>query len=98
MPAFEAVHQQVGERVALVGINHQDSRDDALALLAETGASYPSGFDPQGDVARAYRLFGMPTTIFITADGRIAGQHTGELSRADLEEAIRDLMTTDTSR
>ena len=92
MPTFEAVHQAMGDRVAFVGINHQDGRGDALDLLGDTGVTYPSGYDPQGDIARAYRLFGMPTTVFITVDGRIAGQHTGELSRADLEAAIADLV------
>ena len=91
MPALEAVHQQFAGRVAFLGVNHQDRRDDALELIAETGTSYPSVHDPEGDVAVAYELFGMPTTVFITADGLVAGRHTGELTDADLRSALDEL-------
>ncbi len=91
MPALETVHQEFAGRVAFVGVNHQDQRDDALDLIAETGTSYPSVHDPKGEVAVTYELFGMPTTIFITADGRIAGRHTGELTEADLRSALDEL-------
>ena len=94
MPALEALHQEFAGRVAFVGVNHQDQRDEALALLAETGISYPSVHDPKGDVALDYELFGMPTTVFVTADGRIAGRHTGELTEADLRDALEALILT----
>jgi hypothetical protein len=52
-------------------VNHQDTRDYAIALLDETGVRYPSGYDPEGTVALDYGLFGMPTTIFISAEGEL---------------------------
>ncbi|MGH9136292.1 MAG: TlpA family protein disulfide reductase [Acidimicrobiales bacterium] len=91
MPAFEQVHQELGESVTFLGVNHRDSRDAALALVAETGISYASGFDPDGTVAFDFGLYGMPTTVFIDADGMIVAQHTGELSREDLRDSIREL-------
>lgn len=92
MPAFEAAHRDYAGRVAFVGVNHQDSRADALDLVAETGVTYPSVYDPQGVIAYDYDLFGMPTTVFIDADGRIAGRHTGELSEGDLRAALDQLL------
>jgi cytochrome c biogenesis protein CcmG/thiol:disulfide interchange protein DsbE len=97
MPAFEAMRRRIGDRVAFVGVNHQDSRDDALELLGETGVGYPSGFDPQGRVAQAYALYGMPTTVFISADGRILASRTGEMSESQLHLAIRDLFAVASS-
>jgi len=91
MPAFEAVARASRDRVAFVGVNHQDSRDDALRFLRETGVSYRSGFDPAGDVARRYGLYGMPTTVFISADGRIIATRTGEISRTELTNRVREL-------
>ena len=95
MPDFQSVHRLLGDRVAFVGMNHQDGRRPARELLSETKVTYPSGYDPDGDVARAYRLLGMPTTIFISADGRIVGTRTGELRRSELEESIRTLFADD---
>ena len=94
MPALEAIHREFAGRVDFIGINHQDDRDDALALIAETGITYPSGYDPRGDVAVDYELFGMPTTVFIPADGRIAGRHTGELTETDLRTALDELVAS----
>ena len=91
MPAFEAVHQQVGDEVAFVGVNHQDDRDAALRLVDETGVTYPSAYDPQGVVAYDYAVRGMPTTVFITADGLVAAHHTGELTQTDLRAALDEL-------
>jgi cytochrome c biogenesis protein CcmG, thiol:disulfide interchange protein DsbE len=88
MPAFQAVHQATKDRVTFLGVNNQDQRGPALRLLAETGVRYSSGFDPTGEVALAYGLYGMPTTVFISADGQLLERKTGEISRAQLEASI----------
>ncbi len=89
MPHLEEVHREQGERVAFIGINHQDGRSPALDLLAQTGVTYPSGHDPEGKVAPAYRLLGMPSTVFISPSGKVVAVRTGEMSRPQLEDAIR---------
>ena len=91
MPAFEAVHQQAKDRIRFVGIDNQDYRDSALELLRQTGVSYPSGFDPKGKVAASFGLVGMPTTVFISGDGRLLERRTGEMNREQLEETIERL-------
>lgn len=92
IPAFERLHQQLGDRVAVVGINHQDGRGDALALLDETGVTYPSAHDPAGEVAQAYGLYGMPTTVFISATGERLATRTGEMHADELERTVHDLL------
>jgi cytochrome c biogenesis protein CcmG/thiol:disulfide interchange protein DsbE len=91
MPDFQAVSSRLGDRVAFLGVDHQDNRDAARQLLADTGVRYPTGYDPDGTVAERYALFGMPTTLFISPDGRLLEKHTGELSEDKLEEAITRL-------
>ncbi len=92
MPVFQAVADQFEGRVAFVGVNHQDSRRLALELLSETGVRYPSAYDPDGKVANAYRLFGMPTTVFISPQGSIVERRTGEMSGPELERAVERLL------
>ena len=91
MPAFQAVSTQLKDRVAFIGVNHQDDRGGALKLLSDTGVQYPTGYDPDGHVAATYGLFGMPSTLFVGADGKLLETHTGELSRAELEQTIARL-------
>jgi cytochrome c biogenesis protein CcmG/thiol:disulfide interchange protein DsbE len=92
MPGFERVHRRLGARVAFVGVNHQDQREAALALVREAGMSYPAGFDPDGKVALDYGLFGMPTTIFISPQGQVVEHRTGEMTEGELEDTIRHLL------
>ncbi|MGH9278206.1 MAG: TlpA family protein disulfide reductase [Acidimicrobiales bacterium] len=91
MPGFQAVADRLGSRVAFLGVDHQDNRQGGLKILSDTGVRYPSGYDPDGKVAADYGLFGMPTTVFVAADGRLLETHTGEMSKEKLEAAIARL-------
>ena len=95
MPALEAAHLRYGDQVTFIGVNHQDGRDAALAFLEETGVTYSSGYDPDGDVARRYGLFGLPTTILVDADGEIVATRTGEVTADELETMIGRLIGGD---
>ena len=92
MPTFQAVAERLDGKVAFVGVNHQDGRSGARDLLEESGVRYPAAYDPKGSVARSFGLFGMPTTVFITAEGRVVKKRTGELSQSELEDTIREVL------
>lgn len=91
MPTFARVAGDFDGQVVFLGVDHQDSRGPALALLQETGVTYPTGYDPDGAVAREYGLFGMPSTVFVSADGDVVATRTGEMSETELRDALRDL-------
>lgn len=91
MPAFRAVAARLDGKVTFVGVNHQDGRGGAIDLLEETGVRYPSAYDPKGTVAPTFGLFGMPSTVFISAEGRVLDERTGEMSQSELEDTIREL-------
>lgn len=93
MPTFEAVSEDMADQVSFLGVNHQDRRSDALAALSHTGVRYASGYDPEGEVAVDYGLFGMPSTVFISAAGEVLERRTGEMSRQDLERTIERLFS-----
>ena len=88
MPGFAATHEALGDKVAFVGIDNKDFRDSALDFMSKMGARYPSGFDPNGKVAADYALVGMPTTLFISADGRLLERRVGEMSADELRRTI----------
>ncbi len=92
MPALEAVHTALGERIGFVGINHLDDRTSALRLIEETGVTYESGFDPQDAVAADYGLFGLSTTVLVSADGIVVAEVTGAVTEASLLSMIEDLL------
>lgn len=91
LPILERAHRRAGRHVAFLGVDVADSRRAATELLERTGVTYPAGYDPHKEVAGRYRLLGMPTTVFIGADGRIAGEVKGPLSAAELDRWIERL-------
>ena len=92
MPLLQAAHEEYGDRVTFIGVNHQDQRDAALGFLRETRVTYRSGFDPDGSTARDYGAFGLPTTYFITPSGRIVATKTGEMTAAELSSELERLL------
>lgn len=66
-------------------MNYRDQRADALAFLDEYALTFPSGEDAAGSTTDELRIFGLPTTLFIDASGRIVGQNVGELDEATLD-------------
>lgn len=88
MPDLEGMSKALAGRVAFVGINHKDSRDDALAFARKVGVTYPSGHDPSGEIGRAYGVYGMPTTVLITRGRRLAFTRVGEISKTELARLV----------
>jgi cytochrome c biogenesis protein CcmG/thiol:disulfide interchange protein DsbE len=66
-----------GQGVVLLGIAIQDREADARQFLRRHGLTYPAAFDRDTRVAEAYRVTGIPTTVFVDPAGRIAGRHVG---------------------
>lgn len=89
MPGFERVHQRFGGSVAFLGVGMQESnRSLAEDLVERTGVTYELADDPDGSLFAAVEAFAMPTTLFITADGRIAEKFGGPLREEQLEDLI----------
>src|SRR3546814_15942599 len=91
LPALAQVSAELYGRVSFIGIDHQDRLEEALALLRQTGVRYPTAFDPTGGTAQDYGLRGMPTTVFIDADGRVLATSLGELTESELRTSILEL-------
>jgi peroxiredoxin len=78
--------------VRFVGVIVQDTEADGRRFIREAGFTFPSGFDTDLTVTRAFRLVGMPLTIIIGRDGRIADRITGPMSEEDLLAKIQGLL------
>jgi peroxiredoxin len=50
---------------------------DAKAFLSEHPVKYTTLQDPQGDVAKAFDLKGMPSSYLIDRDGTVRARHVG---------------------
>ncbi len=92
MPLFSQLQERAGSRLRLFGVHYKAPRDFGLESAADFGVSFPSVHDEDGDeTAAALGAPGPPTTLFVTADGRIAGRKIGEIRTYD--ELVRLVRT-----
>jgi len=78
--------------VQFLGVNIRDDRAAAQAFVSEFGITYPSAFDREGSLEADYELIGLPTTVIIDADGRMAYRFTGYLDGAVLRSTLDDFV------
>jgi cytochrome c biogenesis protein CcmG, thiol:disulfide interchange protein DsbE len=88
MPDFQRFSEELGDRVPLLGVNVQDAPSNAQAFVDELGITYDLATDPRGELYTDVRGFGMPTTLFVDAEGTIVYRHTGPLDTAQLRALV----------
>jgi len=89
MPGFEQVYQRHRDRVGFLGINLADDPTAAMQVVARTGITYPLAQDLNGDAFTAFGAIGMPTTVFLDADGGVIEVYSGEMSADQLEQRVQ---------
>lgn len=89
LPLFQRQALELGARVAFLGVNVTDDRDEAVKLLARVPAPYPSFADPRSNIATGrFRARVFPTTAFFDARGGLTLRQGEFPSEAKLAEAI----------
>lgn len=92
-PTFERVWKEYKDRgVVFVGVDIWDTDEDAAKFLQEFGITYPTGPDPNGEIAIDYGLTGIPETYFITREGMIAQKAIGIVQEATFYQVLEDLL------
>lgn len=96
MSAFATVSAGSTGPVRFLGVDTSDHNQPlARKLLRAAGDRYPVGVDPSAKVANGdYLVPALPATVFIGANGRIAGQAFGAQSVTALRSWVRTLEKT----
>ncbi len=100
---LEAAWQRYKDRgIVFLGIDIQDTEQDARAFLKEFGITYLNARDASGEVAIEYGVWGIPETYFIDRKGRITYKQVGALGwpiiTAKLDEALRGIVSAEEGR
>lgn len=78
--------------VTFIGINYDDPQPDwAIEFAGLVEWFYPHVQDIDRELQSPLRIAGLPTTLFVTADGVVAGSHPGQVHS---EQELLDLMET----
>jgi len=84
LPLLQQLHERAAGRVRLIGVDFIDPYPaGALQLAADTGVTYPQLADPQGELRSPLRIPGLPATVLVDPDGRVAYIKLGPVSSYD---------------
>lgn len=95
MPRLVEAAGRYGDRVGFLGVDVEDVTEEAEAFAKRLGVPFRSVADPRGEIKRAEKVLGLPTTLFYRADGKLAFSHAGEISGEQLESKLRELVRID---
>jgi len=90
LPAVQAVHAEVGDEVAFLGIAEPPNLRDTRAMAEEMGLAYDLAEDPDGTALAAVEGLGLPITVFVRPDSTVAELHPGELDQQELRDLVRE--------
>jgi cytochrome c biogenesis protein CcmG/thiol:disulfide interchange protein DsbE len=85
---FEHLAHELHGRASLVGVDWEDDRDAALAFIDRYGWTFPSLRASGGSVGQRYGIIGLPTTIVLNRNGRIAEVLRGPQTADDIARAL----------
>ncbi len=96
MPVFEQAAKRHAGEVEFLMVNLTDGAQEtvktATEFLADHGYSFPVYFDTEQEAAMTYYVVSLPTTCFITADGKIQTRMAGAVSSQRMATEIRHLL------
>lgn len=90
-PFFQSLAEKYRGKVAFIGVDSADNREDAREFLEKFPTPYPHYWDPDLEVARVFKGGqAFPTTAFYDASGELTQTHAGAYAtEAKLDEDIR---------
>ncbi len=95
MPDFAALSEELGEQVAILGVDTMDAPAAAEAFVEELGIPYDLAADPQARLFGAVGGYGMPTTLFVDPADTIVASHTGPYDLEGLRDAVQEHLGID---
>ncbi len=96
MPALQLAYEEHrGEGLVVLGLNQTfiDNTDAARAFVGELALTFPNVRDDTGNTSEGlYQVMGLPTSVFITAEGEIAHKQIGQMSDQQIDTFSRQLV------
>lgn len=92
VPDLEGLAQRQDERLVVLGVNQQESREAAAKFAEEFDVSYPILLDHSGEVSQAYRLGGLPVTFLVSPEGVVLKIYRGRITEEQIAELEQEYL------
>lgn len=89
-PEFQEASLEHADDLVIIGVNNTsvDQADNVPGFVDELGITFPIVYDETGDVVKAYRVLGLPTSVFIDTDGVVIEVFTGPINKAYIQSKL----------
>jgi peroxiredoxin len=98
MPSFQQASLQYNGRATILGINQGEAAKTVTDFGTEYGITYPLLVDTEQNVSQLYDIQGLPTTLFIDADGTVREVVIGAVTTAVLQDRVENLLAEASER
>jgi len=89
MPALQRFYAQNKDKgLVVLGVDQGESAETAGAFAREHGVTFPILLDADEQYGRSYAAVGLPTTVIVGRDGHVVRGIDGELTLAQMREAV----------
>jgi cytochrome c biogenesis protein CcmG, thiol:disulfide interchange protein DsbE len=92
MPRIVAAATEYAGKVSFLGVDVQDDTASAADFIRRYKMPFRSLSDPDGKIREAETIRGLPVTQFYSATGELSFEHNGEISDADLQDRIDEVL------
>lgn len=95
MPSLERLREKMaGRPLEIVALDSAETADEVKAYLARMQLGFPVLLDPDGSNTRRWKVFALPTTFLLDAEGRVRYVLTGptEWDEGEALQVIESLL------
>ena len=83
MPEIQALHERLGDELVILAVDQDESSGQVVSFFDELGLTFDSVIDDGKKVGEKYRLFGLPSTYIIDAEGVVQAVKVGPFANQD---------------
>lgn len=91
MPLFEKIYRSNLDKIVVVGVNLQESRENIENFIKKFDITFPILLDPSAQVKEMYNVFTQPVTYFIDENGKIVDKKFGALTVEEIYEKVGNI-------
>jgi thiol-disulfide isomerase/thioredoxin len=95
LPELQQSYRQNGRRVNFLAISVKEERETVSAFVESETLQLPVALDTDGAVADDFLVRGLPTTVFLNADGVITARHLGGVTAESLDAYLGPLLAAE---
>ncbi len=79
------------EGLVVLEINYKEPRDPVAAFMKKNGYTLEVLLDENGEIARDYQMFGLPTSYFVDRAGVIQYTYMGDMTKEIINDGLKKI-------